>query len=583
MSEESKSGKQTPAEIEASRIQAVQQNAVVRVVMPREDMIQTAKFRSEPSAVKLTDKQFVADCLKHPERFAKGGPKRSQSRTWLHEVVFTQHLDAVSSLIKAGQEVNACDDLGRTALHYACAIGSKPIVDMLLKKGSFKDIELADKMGYRPLHLACEAGYQSIIKTLVKEGEADVNSQGPDGFRPLHLICQAGRDVACFTALLTVGEKLDLKDEDMYGRTPQDILKDVLGKNRGSNASQAIRKDKRKPWKLLNAAFGHEIKKRKDALYLKIQTMEEKEKQKQIALKRVNEGAKKQVARAMQLAREAFERGEKVDWEALGLDPDMEDELQALMAEEVDDDKSGDEEDEDEYGYEDEEESDSGEEDDEDGDGDGDGDDNGDGDGDDDDDEEEGGEPKFPQDYVGDAMDGRKMQMAAMASSATVDSDGEEEDGEEEENKEEDGEEEEEKKEEEEGKNASGSKEGEKKDTAESDVEQQKEQKKSANAANAAEKSGSEKNEEKPNLLEETYAAHLEEEEEEEEEEEVRSMPGASMDGSDKTTKLSEMTIEKSVIGDTDNDASAGAGSKEESKEGSKEESKEESKNDGRS
>ena len=125
-------------------------------------------------------------------------------------------------------------------------------METLLKKGSFKDVELADKQGYRPLHLAAEGGYHGVIKTLVKDGEADVNSQGPDGFRALHLICQAGCGVACFTALLSLaGEGLDLKEEDMYGRTPIDILRDVMGKgNKTSNAAQAVRKDKRKPWKL---------------------------------------------------------------------------------------------------------------------------------------------------------------------------------------------------------------------------------------------------------------------------------------------------------------------------------------------
>ena len=55
----------------------------------------------------------------------------------------------------------------------------------------------------------------------------------------------------CLTALLTVGDQLDLYEKDMYGRTPQDILKDILGRRRGaaSNSSKAIRKDRRTPWK----------------------------------------------------------------------------------------------------------------------------------------------------------------------------------------------------------------------------------------------------------------------------------------------------------------------------------------------
>jgi hypothetical protein len=410
------SGKQTSAEIERARIRAVKQNTVVRVVTERSDRIKTISFRKEPTARILTNQQFVDDCLKHPERFAEGGPKRSQSRTWLHQVIFLQDLEAVNALIKAGQDVNAKDDLGRTALHYASSIGSRPIVETLLKKGSFKDVELADKMGYKPLHLASEGGYHGVIEALIKEGEADVNSAGPDGFQPLHLICQAGRSVACFAALLTVGELLDLKDQDMYGRTPQDILRDIMGKgNKRANEAKAVRKDKRGPWKLLNAAISHEIKRRKDQKYLRYQDIEEKEREKQLAKDRDRARKKKKIEKAMAIARAAIERGEKVDWSALGLDPDMEDELMASMAGD-----DGDDDDEEEEEEEEEEEGDS--------------------DSDNDDNEEgnegdDGREPAFPQDYVNGGGDAGKMQMAAMAMSVNDDDEEEDDEGKEENSK----------------------------------------------------------------------------------------------------------------------------------------------------
>ena len=408
----SATGKQTSAEIEESRIKSVMQNAVVRVVRTRSDQIKSAIFRTQPSSQQLTNQQFVNDCLKHPEKFAEGGPKRSQSRTWLHQLIFLQDIEAINSLIKAGQDVNAVDDLGRTVLHYAAAVGSRPIVEVLLKKGSFKDVELPDKAGYRPLHLASEGGYHGVIHALIKEGEADVNSQGPDGFQPLHLICQAGRSVACFHALLTVGEKLDLKDEDMYGRTPIDILREIMGKgNKRSNEAQAVRKDKRGPWKLLNAAFSHEIKRRKDVKYLRYQEIEEKEKQKQIAKEKLKKMGEQKVAKAMEFARAAFERGETVDWAALGLDPDMEDELMALMANDDDDDDDDDDDEEEE-----EEEEDDDSEDDED-----EGEDGKDG----------GEEPRFPQDYIdgsGGGGEAGKLQMAAMAMTLDDEQDEDEDD-----------------------------------------------------------------------------------------------------------------------------------------------------------
>ena len=345
----------TPKEVEAARVASITQNMVVRVIQEDDELLTRAFFRKQPTAGKLADAQFVKDCIKHPERFATGGPKKCQSRTWLHNAVFEMDVDAVEALLTAktpkvplrertehsipeglSQDVNAKDDIGRTPLHYACAVGSRPLVELLLRRGAFKDVEEADKAGYRPLHVAAEGGYHGVIKQLITQGDADVNSLGPDGFSALHFICMAGHGVPCLTALFSVGEKLDLYEKDMYGRTPQDILKDVLGRRRGaaSHSSKAIRKDHRTPWKELSRAISMEIKRRKDALYLKIQKMEARQKAKETALARIRAGAAAKVQDAMDAAREAFARGETVDFAALGLDEDMEAQLMALMAEE---------------------------------------------------------------------------------------------------------------------------------------------------------------------------------------------------------------------------------------------------------
>ena len=94
------------------------------------------------------------------------------------------NVEAIKELVLGGQAVNALDDIGRTPLHYACAIGSRPIVELLLQRGAFKDVEVADKHGYRPIHLAAEGGYSGVIKELMKNGDADPNVAGPPVSRP---------------------------------------------------------------------------------------------------------------------------------------------------------------------------------------------------------------------------------------------------------------------------------------------------------------------------------------------------------------------------------------------------------------
>ena len=109
-----------------------------------------------------------------------------------------------------------------------------------------------------------------------------------------------GHSLACFTALLSAGENLDLYEKDMYGRTPEDILKEIQGRGRRKTETQkAIRKDHRKPWRELSREFVYEKKRRKDALYLRKQEMQEKQDAKDRAAARLRQGAKAKLDNAI--------------------------------------------------------------------------------------------------------------------------------------------------------------------------------------------------------------------------------------------------------------------------------------------
>jgi len=67
-------------------------------------------------------------------------------------------LDAIKLFVQAGADVNAANDLGFTAIHYAAQTGRDRIVEFLAAKGANLDVK--NKAGKTPLDLAMAPGPQ---------------------------------------------------------------------------------------------------------------------------------------------------------------------------------------------------------------------------------------------------------------------------------------------------------------------------------------------------------------------------------------------------------------------------------------
>ena len=94
-------------------------------------------------------------------------------------------LPAVRARLAAGDDVNAADPDGNTALHEASFNGHLDVVRELLKAGA--NVHAVDQNGWTALHWASFYGHLDIVRELLRAG-ADPTLQNKEG--------KTARDVA---------------------------------------------------------------------------------------------------------------------------------------------------------------------------------------------------------------------------------------------------------------------------------------------------------------------------------------------------------------------------------------------------
>jgi len=124
---------------------------------------------------------------------------------------------AVRLLLKQGNDANAAQPDGMTALHWAAARGDAKLANMLIVAGA--RLEAATRNGtYTPLHLAAKSGRALTVKALLAAG-ANANAVTTSGgATPLHFAADQG-NTEVIAALIEYGAKVNAK-ETAFGQTP---------------------------------------------------------------------------------------------------------------------------------------------------------------------------------------------------------------------------------------------------------------------------------------------------------------------------------------------------------------------------
>jgi ankyrin repeat protein len=96
----------------------------------------------------------------------------------------------VQQLLDQGVDVNAMDDIGKSALHWVA--GAQPdVVAILLAAGA--DVNAKDQLDRTPLHFVAATGAVENIRLLLDAG-AEVNAQTANFWTPIHGAAKFGSE-----------------------------------------------------------------------------------------------------------------------------------------------------------------------------------------------------------------------------------------------------------------------------------------------------------------------------------------------------------------------------------------------------
>ncbi|KAK3939988.1 Serine/threonine-protein phosphatase 6 regulatory ankyrin repeat subunit A [Diplogelasinospora grovesii] len=119
---------------------------------------------------------------------------------------------------EAALDINAQDELGRSALHWAASLGDVKCAEVLTQDPTINLRIPVDTDGRTPLHDASIKGHMNVVDVLLKSEEirCHVNAKDNRGRTALHWVAEYGRDDL---VRLLVDRGADVSAGDEYGDT----------------------------------------------------------------------------------------------------------------------------------------------------------------------------------------------------------------------------------------------------------------------------------------------------------------------------------------------------------------------------
>jgi ankyrin repeat protein len=172
-----------------------------------------------PSIIQLASESGSAELLRLLLSYglSSAKPDPYSANQPLHVAALHGNADAVQELLLAGISVDSRGELGRTALHLACSVGSEPVVDVVLREHAKS--ELTDDVGKTPIAIAAQESNDRILAKLLRLSTSAPGSDLADdlGWNPLHEAAACG-SFRCAYLLVTI-PSIDIDARTSFDRT----------------------------------------------------------------------------------------------------------------------------------------------------------------------------------------------------------------------------------------------------------------------------------------------------------------------------------------------------------------------------